>query len=59
MTTTVRDSAKRCSRCQRVTLGTAPLWLHEGREIVDVIVLCTRCRTELKPQLVGLLRGAA
>lgn len=57
-TVTVRDHAKRCSRCQRVTLGVAPLWIHEGAVIVDVARLCTRCRGELKPQLLEILRGA-
>lgn len=57
MTTTVRDTAQRCTRCERVTLGTLPLWLHEGKAIVDVARLCTRCRGELKPQLVAVLRG--
>jgi hypothetical protein len=56
VTTTVRDTARRCARCERVTLGCHPLWIHEGKTVVDVALLCTRCRSELKPLLVEVLR---
>lgn len=59
MATERRDSAQRCSRCERVTLGTLPVWLHEGRALVDVVRLCTRCRGEVKPQLQRIMRTAA
>lgn len=61
--TTVRkpapDVARRCSRCERVTTGVLPLWLHEAAKVVDVALLCRSCRTELKPRLVETLRQAS
>lgn len=51
-----RDTATRCERCERVTLGVRSLGLFEGSSLVHVGQICTRCRGELKPALVELLR---
>lgn len=47
MTTTRRDQARRCDRCERVVLGVRLLIIGTGEGIDPLGDLCVRCRGEV------------